>query len=91
MTRTNGCGAAAIKRLHQLENILKVYASESDTEVRTLLEDRIRQLASSSHESRPPLELRMQVVESTSDRDLIEHLAQSCTGSSIASRGIGQS
>ena len=67
--------SAAIKRLHQLENILKVYAGESDSEVRTLLEDRIRQLASSSHESRPPLELRMQVVESTSDRELIEHLA----------------
>ncbi|MDX2428603.1 MAG: DUF349 domain-containing protein [Xanthomonadales bacterium] len=66
---------AAIKRLHQLENILKVYASESDTGVRTLLEDRIRQLTSSSHESRPPLEIRMQVVESTSDRELIEHLA----------------
>ena len=37
---------AAIKRLHQLENILKVYAGESDSEARTLLEDRIRQLLS---------------------------------------------
>ena len=67
--------AAAIKRLHQLGNILKLHGSEPDPEVLTLLEDRIRQLASSSDESRPPLDLRMQVVELTSDRDLIEHLA----------------
>ncbi len=67
--------AAAIKRLHQLGNILKLYGSEPDPEVLKLLEDRIRQLASSSDETRPPLELRMQVVELTSDRDLIEHLA----------------
>jgi exonuclease SbcC len=66
---------AAIKRLHQLENILKLHGSETDQEVKKLLEDRIRQLASSSNESRPPLEFRMQVVETTSDRDLIEHLA----------------
>ena len=67
--------AAAIKRLHQLGNILKLHGSESDPEVLKLLEDRIRQLASSSDETRPPLELRMQVVELTPDRDLIEHLA----------------
>jgi len=67
--------SAAIKRLHQLENILKVYGTESDAEVKKLLEDRIRQLTSSSDESRPPLEVRMQVVESTSDRELIEQLA----------------
>jgi len=66
---------AAIKRLHQLENILKLHGSESDPEVKQLLEDRIRQLASSSHESRPPLEFRMQVIETTKDRDLIEHIA----------------
>lgn len=66
---------AAVKRLHQLENILKLYGNESDPEVKKLLEERIRQLASSSNESRPPLEIRMQVVEITSDRDLIEHLA----------------
>jgi hypothetical protein len=66
---------AAIRRLHQLGNILKLYGSEKDQSVRTLLEERIRQLASSSNESRPALELRMQVVETTSDRDLIEHLA----------------
>jgi exonuclease SbcC len=66
---------AAIKRLHQLENILKLHASESDSEVKGLLEERIRQLASSSAESRPALNLRMQVVELTSNRDLIEHLA----------------
>jgi len=66
---------AAIKRLHQLENILKLYGNETDTEVRKLLEERIRQLASSSNESRPPLAIRMQVVEITSNRDLIEHLA----------------
>jgi len=67
--------SAAIKRLHQLGNILKLHGGESDPEVLKLLEDRIRQLASSSDESRPPLEFRMQVVELTSDRDLIEHLA----------------
>ena len=67
--------AAAIKRLHQLGNILKLHGSESDPEVLKLLEDRIRQLAAASNETRPPLEVRMQVVELTSDRDLIEHLA----------------
>jgi hypothetical protein len=66
---------AAIKRLHQLENILNLHAGESDKEVRTLLEERIRQLASSSNDSRPPLKFRMQVAETTQDRDLIEHLA----------------
>ena len=66
---------AAIKRLHQLGNILKLYNSEADPTVRKLLEERIRQLASSTNESRPPLEFRMQVVEATSNRDLIEHLA----------------
>ena len=66
---------AAIKRLHQLENILKLHASEKDTDVKALLEERIRQLAASSNESRPPLEFRLQVVETTTDRDLIEHLA----------------
>ena len=67
--------AAAIKRLHQLGNILKLHSSESDPDVLKLLEDRIRQLAAASNETRPPLELRMQVVGLTSDRDLIEHLA----------------
>jgi hypothetical protein len=67
--------AAAIKRLHQLGNILKLHGSESDPELLKLLESRIRQLAASSDENRPPLELRMQVLELTSDRDLIEHLA----------------
>lgn len=66
---------AAIKRLHQLGNILKLYSSEADPTVRKLLEERIRQLASSTNESRPPLEFRMQVIEITSNRDLIEHLA----------------
>ena len=36
---------AAVKRLHQLENILKLYANEQGSDVRTVLEDRIRQLA----------------------------------------------
>ncbi len=67
--------SAAIKRLHQLENILKLHDSETDPEVKKLLEDRIRQLAASSNESRPALEFRMQVAATTSDRDLIEHLA----------------
>ena len=66
---------AAIKRLHQLENILKLDSSEADPEVKKLLGDRIRQLASSSNEARPPLEVRMRVAETTSDRELIEHLA----------------
>lgn len=66
---------AAIKRLHQLGNILKLYGNEADPRVKALLEERIRQLASSSDESRPPLELRLQVVNSTKDRDLIEHMA----------------
>jgi len=66
---------AAVKRLHQLGNILKLYASESEPSVRALQEDRIRQLAAATNETRPPLELRMQVIELTSDRTLIEHLA----------------
>jgi hypothetical protein len=66
---------AAIKRLHQLENILKLHSNETHQEVKTLLEDRIRQLAASTNESRPALALRLQVVGTTSDRDLIEHLA----------------
>jgi hypothetical protein len=66
---------AAIKRLHQLANILPLYEKESDPVARALLEDRIRQLTTSSDESRPALELRMQVVNSTLDRKLIEHLA----------------
>jgi len=66
---------AAIKRLHQLENILKLHSCETDHEVKSLLEDRIRQLAAASNQTRPALELRMQVVETTSDRELIEHLA----------------
>ena len=71
----NRVRCAAIKRLHQLENILKLYATASDHGVKTLLEERIRQLAASSDEQRPALELRMQVVASTADRKLIEHLA----------------
>jgi len=66
---------AAVKRLHQLENILKLHGSETDPAVKTLLEQRIHQLAASSNESRPPLKFRLQVVELTSDRDLIEHIA----------------
>ena len=66
---------AAIKRLHQLENILKLHPNESDPDARKLLEERIRQLASSSNESRPPLAVRMTVAEITTNRDLIEHLA----------------
>jgi len=66
---------AAIKRLHQLQNILKLYENETDKLVKTLLEDRIRQLSTSSDESRPALELRLQVINSTTDRKLIEQLA----------------
>lgn len=67
---------AAIKRLHQLENILKLYDSEKDPGARELLEERIRQLASSHSDSRPALPLRVQVAETTSDRDLVENLAR---------------
>jgi len=67
---------AAIKRLHQLENILKLYDSESDSNAKALLEARIRQLGTSSSSDRPALELRLQLVETTADRDLIEHLAK---------------
>ena len=66
---------AAVKRLHQLGNILKLYASETDPSVKSLQEDRIRQLAAATNETRPPLELRMQVIQLTSDRTLIEHIA----------------
>jgi exonuclease SbcC len=66
---------AAIKRLHQLENILKLYANETDPRVKTLLESRIHQLAASTNESRPPLEFRLQVVQLSNDRTLIEHIA----------------
>jgi len=66
---------AAIKRLHQLGNILKLYDSETDPEVKSLLAGRIHQLASSTNDSRPAPELRMQVIQLSSDRTLIEHLA----------------
>jgi len=66
---------AAIKRLHQLGNILKLYASETDAEVKILLENRIHQLAASTNESRPPVELRMQVIGLSNSRKLIEHIA----------------
>ena len=66
---------AAIRRLHQLENVLKLYDSETDQTARTLLEERIRQLASSTDETRPPLEFRMRVAKTTNNRDLIEHIA----------------
>jgi hypothetical protein len=66
---------AAIKRLHQLGNILKLYASETDPIAKALLEDRIHQLAASTNESRPALELRMQVIKLSDDRTFIEHLA----------------
>lgn len=70
-----GVRCAAIRRLHQLENILNLHPNESDPEAKKLLEERIRQLASSTNESRPPLEFRMKVVEITTNRDLLEHLA----------------
>ena len=43
---------AAIKRLHQLANILKLYEKETDPDVRNLLESRIHQLTASSDENR---------------------------------------
>jgi len=67
---------AAIKRLHRLDNILKLHAGEADSDVKAVLQERIRQLASSTSEARPELELRMQVARMTADRDLIEHLAK---------------
>ncbi len=81
---------AAIKRLHQLENILKLYGGETDGEVKALLEDRIHQLASSSNESRPALKFRMQVVESTSNRELIEHLASHAPEAELRYAALGK-
>jgi len=81
---------AAIKRLHQLENILTLYAGESDGSVRELLESRIRQLAASSDESRPALELRMRVVEITTDRELIEHLAGHAPEAELRRAALGK-
>jgi len=66
---------AAVKRLHQLANILKLYASENDPTVKALQEERIRQLAAATNDTRPPLDVRMQVIKMTSDRTLIEHIA----------------
>ncbi len=67
---------AAIKRLHQLENILQLHAKETDLAASTLLATRIFQLAISSADDRPLLELRVQVANTTTDRKLIEQLAQ---------------
>lgn len=67
---------AAVKRLHQLENILTAYDKEQHPEVKAVLEDRIRQLAAATNESRPPLALRMRVIGMTDNRELIEHLAK---------------
>lgn len=66
---------AVIKRLHQLENILKLAGTETESSVQVLLQSRIRQLSTSSDKSRPALDIRMQVVELTGDRTLIEQLA----------------
>jgi len=66
---------AAIKRLHGLHNLLTLYEHETVAEARALLEDRIRQLTASTSESRPALELRLQVAKATSNRALIEQLA----------------
>lgn len=66
---------AAIKRLHKLENILKLVPTEKDPKAKALLEARIRQLTTSSAEDRPPLAVRLQVLQDSDDRDLIEHLA----------------
>ncbi len=67
---------AAIARLHRLENILKLLKSETDPATRDVLRGRVRQLAGSTDESRPPLALRLQVIEQTTDKQLIEHLAR---------------
>lgn len=66
---------AAIKRLHQLENILKLYPNENDPEAKALLSARIRQLTVTSADDRPPLAVRLQVLADSHDRDLIEQLA----------------
>ncbi len=66
---------AAIRRLHQLKNILRLYDKETDAGTRVLLEDRIRQLSVSTAASRPPLEVRLQVVAHTTDKKLLEQLA----------------
>ncbi len=68
--------SAAIRRLHQLENILKLYPHETDPQVKLLLEDRIRHLTTSTGDTPPALKLRLQVVSNTTDRVMIEHLAQ---------------
>jgi hypothetical protein len=81
---------AAIKRLHQLENILKLHGNEKNEEVKRLLEERIRQLASSSDESRPPLEFRTQVAQTTTDRDLIEHLASHAPESELRKAALAR-
>jgi hypothetical protein len=81
---------AAIKRLHQLENILKLLDSEQDAEAKKLLEERVRQLASSAGDSRPPLAVRMQVAENTTDRDLIEDLAHNAPEAELRRAALGK-
>ncbi len=66
---------AAIKRLHKLDSILELYAAETSEDAKSLLQERIRQLAASTGDKRPRLELRLQVVGTTTDRALIEQIA----------------
>lgn len=81
---------AAIKRLHKLENILKLSSLEKDQEAQALLHARIRQLTTSSAADRPPLALRLQVLQGSDDRDLIEHLASNAVETELRRAAIAK-
>lgn len=66
---------AAIKRLQQLKNILTLLPGEKDPEAKALLAARIQQLMLSNADDRAPLAVRLEVLENSRDRDLIEQLA----------------
>jgi len=81
---------AAIKRLHQLENILKLAPNEQDPAACALLAARIRQLTVSNADDRPPVAVRLKVLKDSKDRDLIEQLANHAPEAQLRSAAIAK-
>ena len=81
---------AAIKRLQQLKNILTLLPDEKDPEAKALIAARIHQLTLSNADDRAPLEVRLQVLENSRDRDLIEQLASQAPEPELRSAAIAK-
>src|SRR5690554_3576985 len=81
---------AAIKRLKQLKNILQLLPAEKDPQAIALLTDRIRQLTLATTDDRPPVAVRLQVLQDSQDRDLIEQLAVHAPEAELRSAAMAQ-